>query len=298
MSATINIILDTRRMKIKTGKYPVKLQITFQRVTKHYQTIFDLSKDNYEKLFAPRLNAHLRYFKDKLKLIQRSSEDFIDAMNSFSFYEFERNFITNHELFKPRRKLKEPEKIGIQDVFDYSSYYSRFPIFKEDHYRPGSISIVYLAYIKLLLQQERIGTALSYKDSYNSIKSFRGNILFTDITISFLYQYEQWMLKKGCSKTTVGIKLRPLRTIFNEAIRMDIIKREKCYPFGRCKYQIPTGRNIKKALGQDEISKIYYHKPDCPDEKKAKDFWLFCYFGNGMNPKDLVHLKYKNIQDD
>ena len=111
-----------------------------------------------------------------------------------------------------------------------------------------------------MLQEERIGTALSYKDSYNSIKKFKGNVLFTDITASYLHQYKNWMLKRGCLKTTVGIKLRPLRTIFNEAIEMGIIKREKCYPFGRRKYQIPTGRNIKKALTEEHISIIYYYQ--------------------------------------
>jgi hypothetical protein len=35
---------------------------------------------------------------------------------------------------------------------------------------------------------------------------------------------------------------------------MGIIKREKCYPFGRRKYQIPTGRNIKKALTEERLA--------------------------------------------
>ena len=25
---------------------------------------------------------------------------------------------------------------------------------------------------------------------------------------------------------------------------------------------------------------------------------MFSYFGNGMNPRDIVNLKYKNIEDD
>lgn len=33
-------------------------------------------------------------------------------------------------------------------------------------------------------------------------------------------------------------------------------------------------------------------------EQRARDFWLFSYFGNGMNAKDIVFLKYKNIHDD
>ena len=155
-----------------------------------------------------------------------------------------------------------------------------------------------MAYIKKLIEEERLGSAFNYQSTYNSINTFRGNVLFTDITVSFLIQYEQWMHNKGCAKATVGIKLRPLRTVFNVAIEDGIIKREKCYPFGRHKYQIPTGRNLKKALLQEHIAAIYYHQPDCPDERKAKDYWLFCYFANGMNPKDVAHLKYKDIHDD
>jgi len=147
-------------------------------------------------------------------------------------------------------------------------------------------------------KEGRIGTALAYKDSFNSIKHFKGNVTFKDITVSFLCQYEQWMLNKGRSRTTVGIKLRNLRAVFNEAAEMGIIKRDKCYPFGLRKYQIPTGRNIKKSLDQNTIAKIYYYEPDSTTLTRAKDFWFFCYFGNGMNPKDVVYLKWKNIQDD
>ncbi len=299
MAATASIILDNRRMKIKTGTYPVKLRVTFQRATQHYQTIFDLSKGDYDKLSAPRVSEWLQAIREKLRLLQRACDEFIEEMTAFSFYEFERDYITNHELFKARKKLKElPTIVASGNDFDYSIYYKRFPIFKEDHSRPGTISIVYLRYIKMLLEEERIGTAISYRDSYSSLKKFKGNVLFTEITISYLHQFEKWMLNKGKSKTTVGIKLRNLRAIFNEAIEMGIIKREKCYPFGRRRYQIPTGRNIKKALSQDHISTIYYYNPDCPDEREAKDFWFFCYLGNGMNPKDVAYLKYKDIHDD
>ncbi len=104
------------------------------------------------------------------------------------------------------------------------------------------------------------------------------------------------MRNKGCSKSTVGIKLRLLRAIFNYAIdRLKIIKRDKCYPFGRYKYQIPTSKNTKKSLEMDVVGKLYYYEPRCEEERKARDFWFFCYFGNGMNPKDIAFLKYKNI---
>lgn len=61
--------------------------------------------------------------------------------------------------------------------------------------------------------------------------------------------------------TTVGIYLRPLRSIFNDAIEMGLVPREN-YPFGEKKYQIPTGVNIKKTLPTEEIGKFYNHQSD------------------------------------
>ena len=93
--------------------------------------------------------------------------------------------------------------------------------------------------------------------------------------------------------------LRPLRSIFNEAIEEGIIKREKCYPFGRRRYCIPASKNTKKALDLEDIKKIYYYKcePEMESEQRARDYWLFSYFGNGMNAKDIACLKNKNIND-
>jgi len=297
MSTTISVILDTRRIKKKNSSYPLKLQVTFNRVTRHYQTVFDMNKVDYDKLSAPRIKSDLKKIRDAIKQIERAASVFIEDTQPFTFFQIERDFVTTNKLFKPRKKPAEPPIMQDADEFNYSAYRKRFQLlFDEDHSRPGSISIVYLAYLKILLQEDRIGTAIAYKDSYSSIKQFKENVLFSDITISFLNQYEQWMLKKGRSRTTIRIKLRNLRPIFNHANELGIIKKDKCYPFGRRKYQIPTGRNIKKALDQNGISKIYYYTSADRNLIKARDFWLFCYFGNGMNPKDVVYLKWKNLQ--
>jgi len=69
--------------------------------------------------------------------------------------------------------------------------------------------------------------------------------------------------------------------MFNEAF-LGIIRKDKCYPFGRRKYRLPMSRNIKKALSQTDLEKIYNYEPTCNQEKWAKDFWLFSYFANGI----------------
>ena len=56
---------------------------------------------------------------------------------------------------------------------------------------------------------------------------------------------------------------------------------------------------VKRSLTLDDIQKIYCYEcnPLNIGEQKAKDFWLFSYFANGINPKDIVRLKFKNIND-
>jgi len=297
MIATARIILDNRRMKKKTNKYPLKLQVTFQRVSRLYPFGMELTEPDYKKLSAPRISEELVNIRDKLKILHREADIFIENNKPFSFFVFETSFINTNELFKPK-VVKDAAVYIKKDDFDYSIYEKRFKIFKEDHGQPGTISGVFFEYIKQLLRQQRIGTALKYQDAFNSIKSFKGNIRFTDITVNYLIDYEQWMLGKGRTKTTVAILLRCLRCIFNEAFELKIIKKENCYPFGKRRYQIPISRNIKKALHKEQIKAIYLDVPECDLERKAKDLWLFLYFANGMNPKDVLYLKYKNIEED
>jgi integrase/recombinase XerD len=47
-----------------------------------------------------------------------------------------------------------------------------------------------------------------------------------------------------------------------------------------------------------DIGKIYYYEPDAPHDgmARAKDFWLFSYFANGINMKDIALLKFRHIQ--
>ena len=73
MATTVKIILDIRRMKKKTGKYPVKLQVTYQRLSEHYHTPFELTKDEFAKVNSSRLTNELQTIKDKLKAVSRIS---------------------------------------------------------------------------------------------------------------------------------------------------------------------------------------------------------------------------------
>lgn len=288
-----------RRMQEKTGKYPVVLKVTHNRVSKEFATVFDLSEDDYNKMSAPRISKDLQDIREKIKEIISKAGKYIDENQPFAFDDFERNFILSNHFFKERKvKLLNTGKEGTTiSAFDFSPYLKRFPIFEEDHSRYGCISASFFSYIKRLLEEDRIGTALSMHNSFQRLKEFRGNVLLSEITPGFLFQFEKHMLAKDRSLGYVSILIRDLRTVFNDAIAEKII-RQDLYPFGKRKYIIPKSRNVKRAINIQEIGDLYYYKTDDINEQKALAYWMFCYFGNGMNPKDMANLKFKNVHGD
>jgi integrase len=158
------------------------------------------------------------------------------------------------------------------------------------------------AYVAKLRDEERIGTANSYNAALSSIKRYleytkNTKLLFEDLDVEWLNNYERYLLSTGISNSTIGIYMRSFRTIVNIGIENGFFNRES-YPFGKRKYIIPASRNIKKALKKQDISAIFLYIPISTQEEKAKDLWMFSYLCSGINVKDICHLQYKNIDKD
>jgi integrase/recombinase XerD len=269
MNANITLYLDTRRAK-SDGKYPVKLRVYFNTITKHYKTGIDVSEDEFFNAYqSKKPRKEFKDLKIKLQSIESNAEKTAGDLEPFSFAKFER------DLYGSKG-----------DAWNICVYYKR--------------------YIEKLKNEERFGTASSYDLSLKSIQGFRndkkmGNVEylpFNEITPDFLKQYEMWMQQTGRGITTVGIYLRPLRALFNMALQEGDITPD-IYPFGKRKYQIPSGRKVKKALSKADLKTLYNWKlPKDSAQAKARDFWFFSYQCNGMNIKDILGLQYKNIQGD
>ena len=266
MKPTITLILDTRSPK--SDGYPVKIRITFLRQQKYYPVKIDLSKDEFALVQNPSIipkdteigkKRQLKDWKLKCDAAVVKATELINKLDYFSFRAFESRLNNKH--------------YSTQNVFDW-----------------------YTSNIEKYKSNGQIGTASSYASSMHSLKDFSGKLIFRDITVEFLQDYEKWLLQNEKSITTVGVYLRPLRAILNQAIEEGIITRENNYPFSKRKYQIPSGKNIKKALTKDEISKIFQYKgAQGTWWEKARDVFIFSYLANGINMKDIALLKYQNI---
>lgn len=296
MGAQVSVLLDTRRAK-KDGKYPLKLRVYSNNETVLYQMVYDISKEDYERFGTKRINGQLEEIRGNVRETELEAMAAVKKIIPFDFDKFYSSFVNGNKIFIKKKRGKASFSKSMPSSTEFpDEWRSKFAIFQAP--RPGAdyISTLYYNIIKGLLFQARIGTAQAYHISYRSLKEFKGIIRVSEITPQFLKEFEWWMINvKENSKTTVGIYARSIRAVVNEAIEQKLMNRDD-YPFGRRRYGIPTGRNIKKALDKPSISKLYYTETASESESRARDFWFFSFYGNGMNVKDMINLKFKNIQ--
>ena len=272
----ISLYLDTRRAK-SNNRYPVKIRVftTSPRKQKLYPTKFDFTEKEFESIWKT-VKPRLEYKESRLELnaIEALAIETAKGITPFNFEEFD-------------KKMNRNKGEG-QNVFYH-----------------------YNLTIKQLLRNNQLGTASNYELSAKSLKHFvlhlKGkeikekkaleaellnikDISFKEISPEWLNRYEKFMISvQNRSRTTVAIYLRPLRAVFNTALNSKDIDPE-FYPFGKRKYQIPSVKNVKKALGKAELKVLMQAEARTPEQAKARDFWFFSYICNGM-------LRYGDIQE-
>lgn len=252
------IFYDTRRIK-KDELYPVKYRVTYNRVRKYFDSGFSLSVNDWNSIPTTR-NNNLKEIRDMLtdgnSVIKEHIKELLKS-NNFSFTVL-------------GTRLKKGDNLSINVAFEKK--------------------------IEKLKENGQVGTAGIYDSAIKSLTDFNKNreIRFQAITADWLRKYEKWFVGDDKNSfATASIYLRCLRAIFNEAIRDGVISN---YPFGTGKYEIPTspGRNMALSLAQIKVIKDYSLEPKSTTDK-MRDLWLFVYMANGMNIKDLISLKWRNI---
>lgn len=127
MSVTFTVLLDKRRLILKSCKYPLKLRVTHRRKSKEYEIVHKLSEEDFNKLGAPRLSAPLQQVKDDLRAIEMMMADAIRKISPFDFWDFWRDYIDKNPLFK-QKKVKPGDKLLAKpSSFDFAPYYKKFP---------------------------------------------------------------------------------------------------------------------------------------------------------------------------
>jgi len=265
---TAFIFFDSRHeLKTQKGKYALKLNVHYMGVKKRYNLPYHLTKDEWQRINSQKLkDTDLKDIKTKLYFLTgKKFEDSLKQIDEqFTFEKFE-------------------------DIY----FEKKQPILKNT-----DVYALYQSFIDQQNQDGRVGNAEFYDTALTSFKKFRKKLLFDDVNVEFLQSYEKEMLSKSKSVSYISINLRTLRSIYNQAIGLNIINSIN-YPFSQKrndkKFKIKAGKNTKKALSTEQLKQLKNYAAKTPAQQKALDFWFLSFFCNGLNFKDICRLQYKNI---
>lgn len=258
---SISLIRDTRGKDSKK-KCPLKWRVTYRRMQKYYPFSVYLDANEWDLLQNGSRKPSIRGYRDSLQTY------FVSVIQKHVKELAERDYFSFDAL---NAKLKGAIICTVNDAFDTK--------------------------IKELKAAGHIGNSEIYRCTLISISNYKGShIKFTDITPKWLSGYQQYMENASMKFSSMGMYLRTFRAVFNDSIRKDFVK-QSSYPFGKGKFEIPTGSGRNMALLLDDIKRIATYQ--CPTNTMAmcRDIWLFSFYCNGANFGDICRFKFDDIEN-
>lgn len=260
---TISVYWDKRYFNTKTEMAPIRLNVNIGRNQFKMSLYLYSSNEVFEK--ATKINGGTQEVKE----LRREINGYIDKAETI----LERLPNPTREVFQ--RLFKSETDLFTKSKTDAAFFFERE--------------------VEICFKEGRIKSGYHYQHALKSFKRYKNTLYFEDIEETWLKGYMNWMVEQGNSRTTAQMYLRNLRAMFNKAIKEGFIS-EKHYPFKL--YTIGASRKSKDVLYPHQIKALSEYQPTTLKENRAKAYWFFCYFSNGMNFKDACYLKYKNIKAD
>lgn len=251
---------------LSNGKYAVYLRILKDRKQKKISLGLHCKEENFINESFTKQHPNYQLENEMLlKLKSRALEiirNYQVSQTDFTLVEFE-------ELF---RGIKKETEIKVFEFFD--------------------------EIIDEMNRSGRIGNAQAYKDTKDSLLKFSNNkIVFKDITPTFLEKYEVFLRESGNKNGGIAFKMRELRAIFNKARKRKIIPQD-LYPFEEYKISKLKTESRKIALSIEEYQKIKnVDLSNNPELIEAYNYFMFSIYTRGMNFKDMMTLKWSDIQN-
>lgn len=278
--AKVKIHLDKRTTN-KEDKYPLVLQLAHKGKTRTIPLKIYLSLDQWKESSqeitgipnSKRVTAIIRRKLSKASdfLIQNSIE-----IESISINEL-KNIIQADLIKQPHTSQKDLEHYVNRKI------------------NKTSLKMYGNKIIDRFKKAGRFGNANAYIGGLTQVIRFNNDkdLYLSDITVSFLNEFEAHQLGKGNSKNTIGAYLRPVRAIMNQAIKEKILN-PSAYPFNS--YSIPINKKTKKrAVRKDVIISIRKIILEKGALRNAQNYLLFIFNNRGINLIDIAKIKKHQI---
>jgi integrase/recombinase XerD len=258
------------RSKIYKDKTsPVLLRVIIDRKPKYFTL-----PDNF-KCLPTQWDKTRNQFKYTYPNYKKANQRLLEALSKAGEIAIELNKKNtnegfNHSEFGQMFK-KETDKLFLFDYFD--EIYNR------------------------LMSINKIGNATAYIDAKRQFaKHFNIDIEMSKVTLKHLNIYVESCRANGQKDTSISVRMRTLRALFNKA---RIEENLENYPFEKFNWKQFNLETEKRAISKPDILKIYNHKLE-PGQPffDSKNYFLFMYLSSGLNFGDLAKLEPENIVSD
>jgi site-specific recombinase XerD len=165
--------------------------------------------------------------------------------------------------------------------------------------KPESMSFLEFAnsLASSIKNNNHIGNYKKYNTVILKLTDYKNNedILFEEITPTFLASFEAYLEKKGNSVNTINSNFRTIRAIYYRAIERGYVEQRK-NPFFT--FKLKVNNSVKDRLNEEEIHKIenLSFKEDRLVEN-IHDAFLFSFYNAGMRISDILMLTWDNIKE-
>ena len=291
--------LDTRR-KLESGNYPIKVNL-YNNFNKK-QLIWKIKNEDGIEVSASQ--------KDWLDIWVNK-----DKKNSFGDVTGETTVYGNKMTIRTILKIKEDilndilandDVQSLKDVKDQFNNYKLPTSFVDDVYLEFEKKIAELEALKKYTTRDSNITTLRNICKHNNHWDYskkepvkKSSFRFSDVTKFWLDGFELSRSRAGSSTATIAIDMRNLRAIYNRVKEGDAYLMEK-YPFGRqkSKYTIKAGKARNQGLRNKDLAKIFKYSTKNHNRMRARDVFLFSFYGGGMNYKDIITLTWTDVENE
>lgn len=264
MTSNAKIIL--RRKPNKQGHYPLAIRITMNR------------KSNYMYIGH---YIHLKHWDEKNKIVRKSHPNSTRLNN-----------LLISKLMEVNKKLLELQS----DNNDISASQIKKNI--NSSLENTSFFSVAENYLKELEKDKKLSRLSSDKSRVKHVLNFTQSkeLTFQEINEIFLKEFSSYLRNKPLSERSIINNLVVIRTLYNRAIKMQIVDR-KLYPFGADKVRIKFPETVKIGLTIEEIKKLESVQGLTDNEKHSKNVWLFSFYFAGIRVADVIKIRWNDIYD-
>ncbi len=277
--STILVMLDTRRAKVDKT-FPIVFRLIHNGIPTTIRTGYSVLKGNW----------------NSKSLTVRKNCSTIPSAGTFNMLLKRRENEMREALVKLESEVST-DNLSVVEIKDLLT-------------KPSVKKVSFIQYansvINSLFEENRVGTATSYKEAINFvIKNTRHDDLpFAFLNVKLLYKLEnKYMSNTSNHFNGLAVYLRSIRAIYNRAIADGIVNTES-YPFHRGvhdvgKYRIKTEKTKKRAINKESMMAIEQFAFDTENDicKKHLFYFLFSFYLRGMNFADIAKIKASAINN-